>query len=78
MNRLRLPRVIANGIYDTNEPQSYFSTSTASSESSGLVMGLVANGGVRGEEEENLRAINTPRDIFDSFAKQPNYESEHQ
>jgi hypothetical protein len=32
-NRLRLPRVGAHGIYDTNDPQSYFSSaSTADSE----------------------------------------------
>jgi hypothetical protein len=36
----------------------------------------VASGG-GGEEEENLRAIDTLHDIFDSFAKQPCYEREN-
>jgi hypothetical protein len=40
-------------------------------------MGQVANG--RGEEEEeNLSAFKTLRYIFDSFAKQPCVEREHQ
>ena len=40
-------------------------------------MGPVANG--RGEkEEENLSALKTLRNIFDSFAKQPCVEREHQ
>jgi hypothetical protein len=46
------------------------------SESSGRVMGPVADG--RGEEEENLSAFKTLRYIFDSFAKQPCDEREHQ
>ncbi len=40
-------------------------------------MGPVANGGGE-KKEENLRAIDALRDIFDSFAKQPWYEREHQ
>jgi hypothetical protein len=65
-NRLRLPRVGAHGIYDTNDPQPYISPvywpcyPTADSESSRRVVGPVAS--VRGEEEEeNLSAFKTLR-----------------
>ena len=39
-------------------------------------MGSVAGGGDE-EEVENLRAVDTLRKVFDSFAKQPCYERGH-
>jgi hypothetical protein len=55
----------------------FLSASTADSESSRRGMGPLTNG--RGEEEvENLSALKTLRYIFNSFAKQPCVEREHQ